>query len=565
MALTVKKKIWLGTLFLFLLLILTGGAGIYYMSKLKTEGKNILKDNYESLAYCHNMQRDLSKIKTGITASSISFENNLQKQEANVTEPGELQATIALRSSFNKIKTGDTIEQNFNAAENALQQILKLNMNAIHHKNDMAQKSADKALAIITTLAVIVFLIAFTFITNFPSLITKPISQLSEAMKEIAAKNYRYRIHISNKDEFGKLANAFNEMAVRLEHFENSNLNILLFEKSRAESVINSLKDASIGLDKKDIILFANKQALQLLNLRNKDLIGKKANEIAARNDLFKFLLENNASTPFKIVVQNHENYFIKETVDIDQNETQSKVIVVKNITSFKELDVAKTNFIATVSHELKTPLAASDFSLKLLEDERTGTLSSEQKELIKSLKDDNQRMLKILSELLNMSQVEAGRIQLDIRQVDPKSIVEHAVSAVETNAKEKNISIKNYAEQDLPLINADEDKTTWVLNNFLINAIKYSSENNIVETSVYKKDNDIVFSVKDHGRGIAEEYQPKIFDRYFKVPDTSEKGTGLGLAISKDFIEAQGGTIWVESKLNQGATFSFTLPVSIS
>src|SRR4051812_1553325 len=138
-----------------------------------------------------------------------------------------------------------------------------------------------------------------------------------------------------------------------------------MFEKSRAESVINSLKDASIGLDKNNIILFANEQALQLLNMRNEDMVGKKADEIAKRNDLFKFLFESNTSIPFKIVVQNHENYFVKETIDIDQNETRSKVIVVKNITSFKELDVAKTNFIATISHELKTPLAASDFSLK--------------------------------------------------------------------------------------------------------------------------------------------------------------------------------------------------------
>jgi signal transduction histidine kinase len=346
-------------------------------------------------------------------------------------------------------------------------------------------------------------------------------------------------------------------------NLESSNLNKLLFEKSRAEAVINSLKDASIGLDKNNIILFANEQALQLLNLRNEDTVGKKAEEVVSRNDLFKFLIENNNSIPFKIVVQDHENYFIKETIEVSQNDSQSKVIVLKNITSFKELDEAKTNFIATVSHELKTPLAASDFSLKLLEDARTGNLSSEQKELITNLKEDNQRMLKILSELLNMSQVEAGKIQLNIKQVNPKVIIENAIKAVETNAREKNICIKNTIEENLPSINADEDKTTWVLNNFLTNAIKYSSENSAIETSIYKQDNNIIFSVRDHGKGIAKEYQPKLFDRYFKVPGSNEKGVGLGLAISKDFVEAQNGKIWVESELGSGATFSFLLPVS--
>src|SRR4030095_16352938 len=129
------------------------------------------------------------------------------------------------------------------------------------------------------------------------------------------------------------------------------------------------------------------------------------------RNDLFKYLLTEKTNIPFKIVVDTKENYFTKEVIEIPQENSKSTVIVVKNITSFKELDVAKTNFIATISHELKTPLASSDFSLKLLEDERNGELNPEQKELVKNIKSDNQRLLRILSELLDLSQVESGRI----------------------------------------------------------------------------------------------------------------------------------------------------------
>ncbi|MEP6682051.1 MAG: ATP-binding protein [Parafilimonas sp.] len=563
MALTVKKKIWLGTLFLFILLILTGGTAIYYTAKIKIDTKNVLRDNYESLSYCHAMQQQLIRPTNDKSSINLNaFDKILKNEERNITEEGEEKAAVTLRNYFSKLQAGDTTQQTISKIEAQIQTILILNMQAIQHKSKVAEDTAENALTIIITLGGIVFLIAFTFIINFPSVITNPISSLTDAIKEISNKNYSHRIHIENKDEFGKLADSFNEMASRLQYFESSNLNKLIFEKSRAESVINSLKDASIGLDKKNIVLFANEEALQLLNMRNEDIVGKNTDEIAKRNDLFKFLLDNNSSTPFKIVVQNHENYFIKETVDIDQNETQSKVIVVKNITSFKELDVAKTNFIATISHELKTPLAASDFSLKLLEDERTGSLSNDQKELLKNLKDDNQRMLKILSELLNMSQAEAGKIQIKIKQVDPKTIIENAIKAVEINAKEKNISVKKYIEDNLPLINADEDKTTWVLNNFLTNAIKYSSEKNCIETSVYKKDSNIIFSVKDYGKGIASTYQSKIFDRYFKVPDTNEKGSGLGLAISKDFIEAQEGKIWVESIPGNGSIFSFSLPL---
>ena len=213
--------------------------------------------------------------------------------------------------------------------------------------------------------------------------------------------------------------------------------------------------------------------------------------------------------------MEGKENYFTKEIIDIKQgNENAGTVIVLKNITSFKELDVAKTNFIATVSHELKTPLASSDFSLKLLEDTRIGQISNEQKELIQQLKNDNQRMLKILSELLNMSQVEAGKIQLNIQDASPYVIIQNSINAVNSSAKEKQITIQRKIEDGLPLIKTDPDKIGWVLNNFLTNAIKYSPEESTIIVNVQKSDNEVSFSVTDKGSGIAEPYIGKIFEQ---------------------------------------------------
>ena len=226
-------------------------------------------------------------------------------------------------------------------------------------------------------------------------------------------------------------------------------------------------------------------------------------------------------------------------------------------------MSVAKTNFISTISHELKTPLAASDFSLKLLEDERVSKLTTEQKELIANLKEDNLRMLKILSELLNMSQVEAGRIQLNLEKVNPAEVIEQAIHAVSANAKEKQISIINLSDKMLPAVTADADKTTWVLNNFLTNAIKYSYTNSSVEVNATVQNGSVIFSVKDFGSGIEKAYLPRLFERYFQVPGTKEKGTGLGLAISKEFTEAQNGKIWVETEIGKGSQFNFQLPVT--
>jgi len=562
MATSVKNKIRLGTLFLFLLLLLSGGLGIYNLVRLKNDAKMILENNYESLDYCHIMQRQLDSFNIDRPDALRNFDDALRKQENNITEPGEYDATAAIRSAFVKLKKGDTSTPIIRDMHKQLHFILNANMNAIERKNSRTEAKAENALTLISLIAAVIFLVAFTFSFNFPSVLTEPIRKLTEAIQEISRKNYKYRIHIKNKDEFGQMADAFNSMAERLEYFESSNLNKLMFEKSRAEAVINSLKDASVGIDKNSIILFANNQALQLLGLEAKDIVSRPASEVAERNDLFRFLLNEKNNIPFKIVVDGKENYFTKEIIEVQQEGTKNTVIVVRNITSFKELDVAKTNFIATVSHELKTPLASSDFSLKLLEDGRNGKLTKDQKDLVHQLKQDNQRMLRILSELLNMSQVEAGKIQLEIRSVKPASIVNNAINTVSTAAKEKEIHFERHFDEELPTVRADPEKTGWVLNNFLSNAIKYSSAGGKISVSIKLVDGFLQFAVKDEGKGIPGEYLPKIFERFFKVPGSDKTGTGLGLAISKEFIEAEGGKIWVKSTQGEGSEFGFDLPI---
>jgi len=565
MAGTVKRKIRLGTLFFFFLLLLSGGIGIYYLVRLKDDAKLILTNNYESLDYCHTMQRALDSIGTDREKYLVVFDSALKKQERNITEPGEQNATVSLREQFQLLSKGEKALISRNKIDEQLQTILAVNMTAIEKKNKIAEATAEKALTYISIISAIIFIVALTFSFNFPSIITGPINDFREAIRQIADKNYKHRVNITSKDEFGQMATAFNAMAERLEYFESSNLNKLIFEKARAEAVINSLKDASIGINRNNTILFANQQALQLLGLKAEDTIGRPVADLSARNDLLRFLIADETNKPFKIVVDGKENYYTKEVIEVSQSDTTSKVIVLKNITSFKELDVAKTNFIATISHELKTPLASSDFSLKLLEDNRVGQLTAEQKDLVQQLKNDNQRMLRILSELLNMSQVEAGKIQLTMQVVNPKSVVDASVQAVYSAAKEKQITVVQKIDDDLPVIKTDPDKINWVLNNFLTNAIKYSPEESEVMISVEHNNSSISFSVADKGQGIDEQYLGRIFERYFQVPGRSDKkGSGIGLAICKEFIEAMNGKIWVKSRTGEGSVFGFDLPLVV-
>ncbi len=564
MAAKLKTKITLGVVFLFTLFLLVGGTSFYYLNKTITEQHDILKDNYETISYTRNMLQALDNWRQDSVSAKTLFEKNLAEQENNITEPGEAAATKSLRQHFSLYTTSQHSQQLITFVRNDINYIMEINLIAIIEKNKRVGKSAEDAKFIITLLLTVCALLGFTFVFNFPGYIANPIARLTEGIKAISGKKYDQRIHLNRKDEFGEMANAFNHMAEELDKYEHSNLAKIMFEKQRAETVINSLKDASIGIGTNGTILFANPLALQLLSLNEADVVEKKEEALQKQNDLFRFLLGDQSNQPFKIVVDGKEQFFSKEIVDISNAEgTIGNMIVLKNITPYKERDVAKTNFIATVSHELKTPLASSDFSLKLLEDERVGSLNTEQKELVQHLKSDNQRLLKILSELLDLSQVESGKIQLNISEVLPSLPVYRATEAVTAAAQQKHIGLKILIAENIGTITADEEKTAWVLINFLTNAIKYSADNSEIQIQVEPKDNSVQFSVKDQGKGIEEVHLGRIFDRFYKVPGSEKTGTGLGLSISKEFIEAMGGEIGVDSNFGQGSRFYFTLPVS--
>jgi signal transduction histidine kinase len=239
---------------------------------------------------------------------------------------------------------------------------------------------------------------------------------------------------------------------------------------------------------------------------------------------------------------------------------------VIKNINEFQQINEAKTTFIATISHELKTPLAAIRMSLKLLDDARIGPVNDEQKQLLKNINDDTHRLLQITAELLDAAQVETGKINLNFGSTHPKNIVNYAVQAIKSLADQKELIIDIHCPDDLPNVMADLDKTTWVLINLLSNAVKYSPARSTINLDVQKVGaHSISFSVKDKGQGIDAKYLSRIFERYFRVPGAGDDttGTGLGLAIAKDFIEAQGGSIRVESEPGAGSRFYFKLEIN--
>lgn len=582
----VKNKLRLGFGFLFVVVLLFGIITLFYINEISSSAKVILKDNYESLNFTRDMRTVLDEQDLPLNAQNAAFFNTqLTKEEHNITETGEAGAVQNLRADFvrlrDKTATAGQLKLADRDARKRLRDIERLNMHAIVLKNDKAHESVKHAGIFMGLAGTLMFLILFSFSVNFPGFISDPLNSLLEGIREIAQKNYKSRIHFDKNDEFAEVANAFNEMAFRLDEWENSNISKIMSDKQRIETIIEQMDDAIIGVDEKQHILFINSTAKNILGLKEENPEGKSVDLIAKNNDLFKSIVrDEKGRLPFKIFTDGKDSHFQLETRSIsvpnlssvNESETIRKaqmsagnVYVLKNITEFKERDEAKTNFIATISHELKTPISAIKMSAKLLTDARVGNLNTEQEQLVEHIAGDAERLLKITYELLDLSQVETGNIQLNFVNANPSQIIEYAVKAVKFEAGQKGLVIEQHIADDVPDINADVEKTAWVMINLLSNALRYSHAKSKIMVNVTRQDKNVSFSVQDFGKGIDQQYQERLFDRYFQVPTDGQNksGSGLGLAISKEFIKAQGGDIGVESEVGVGSRFYFHLPVA--
>lgn len=436
-----------------------------------------------------------------------------------------------------------------------------------------ALEGLKRALWWISVTGAICILIGLALLFWLPASISRPIKELKNGILEIANHNYDKRLQMNEYDEFREVADSFNRMAERLTEYRKSSLADILSAKKFLESIVNSITEPIIGLDTDHKILFINDEALYVLNLKRENVIQKPAEELSLRNDLLRRLIRELVTPgekrePLKIYADNKESYFKASYIPINgpANEPEGSrkigdVILLKNITEFKELDSAKTTFISTISHELKTPISAILMSLQLLEDKRIGTLNDEQEQLSKSIEENSQRLLEITGELLNMTQVEAGKLQLRPKITKPIELIEYAIKANKVQADKFNIQIEvEYPEEKVKKLFVDSEKIAWVLTNLLSNGIRFSKENGRVIIGARQDGDYIELYVKDFGKGIDPRYHKSIFDRYFRVPGTKVQGSGLGLSISKDFVEAHGGTLTVESELGKGSRFVIRL-----
>jgi PAS domain S-box-containing protein len=606
---TLKGKISFVYLCLVVLIAFVGLIASLNLFKLSRAIDDLMIANYKSIHAATNMLEalerqdsavliyiniDQQKGKTLFTKNNEEFLKWYNVNANNVTEKGEkelldlikvyntdyIKLFLDLQEVRSEYGNERAIEfyniqmlQNFENTKINLKQLSNINEKSMFNSKDLATKNAQHSMYLVLSLSIFAIIGGYLISRFSINRFLMPISSLTRTMKLIRAGDLNQQANIISNDEIGELALEFNNMTRRLQQFEQSTLGQLMVEKNKSLAIVRSISDPLIVLDNDYRIMRLNLACEKMFNVSEESLINKHFLEGIRNGEIFDFISETFKSkeeTGQKIILVkvNHEDYYfnvIVATVKDNDASLSGIIVVFQNVTNLKELEKIRTDFIATISHEFKTPLTSIMMGTDILLDEGMGLLNEDQKQFIKAIQEDSESLSKLVSDLLELTRIESGRAIFKFKQYSIVKIINCAIKPFFQIAAHNDISLNFQHEGDLSPVIADFEKITWVLNNLISNALKYSAAGDKIYISAIEKDDKIYVSVKDTGKGIPEEYIDKIFEKFVQVTDGDfeVRGTGLGLAVVKEIIEAHHGTIWCESKLDVGSNFTFTLSVA--
>ncbi|CAN5258440.1 hypothetical protein BH09SUM1_BH09SUM1_24940 [soil metagenome] len=442
------------------------------------------------------------------------------------------------------------------------------------HRSLIAGRSGVQGRAVGIRYAMVVLVTSGTalggiFLFIVGRFILQPISALTESVTRAKNGDLDINVQISTNDELGQLAAGVNEMAARLREFRRIDQEKILRVSRTTQLAVDSLRDAVALFDAKANVEVSNETARRLFGLE----AGKTIGEIG-KDWLFGLFNRARAErepiyprgyeTTIQVFEGGRELFFLPNAVPIfdDAGALQGVTIVLADVTLLRRLDELKSSMIATVSHELKTPLTSIRMALYILLERGFGELNDNQVDLLTTANGDCERLFNTLENLLDLSRLQAGARRLDQALTSPAALIEEVAAPLRARFREAEIELAVDIEEGLPEVVVDSRLIGVALGNLLSNALKYCRAGDRVIVSARtgpRNFSEIV--VADTGSGIPSEYTEKVFDKFFRMPGSAKNGAGLGLAIAREIVEAHHGMITCESELGKGATFKISLP----
>ncbi|MBN1972726.1 MAG: HAMP domain-containing protein [Sedimentisphaerales bacterium] len=609
---TLRKKVLIGyglALCLVIAVIIWSLVNIAHLGKAS---QAILKENYQSILAAENMIYSLERQDSAILLLMLNYPDEAVKQfmenendfllwlgraKDNITISGEEKIIENISNGYSVYLTNfsnlqtirlsetaqspqfyhETVLPSFKFVRQECIQLREINQNTMFDASNVANDVSNRAFWSVFTIGSISVVAGLVFSLLLAGIIVRPVHQIIEAAQKISDGDYDVEVKASTRDELGAMAQDFNLMVKKLKAYRNLNLKQILTEKHKSEAVIRSIDDGIIVLNSDFQIEDINPTVSGIFEKKPDEIKGRHLLEITKDENLFNYVKhafesktvsthEEQETNILTINKGNSQQHFLFSATPVSSGEESviSMVLLLRNITRLKELDRLKSEFVMTASHELKTPLTSIGMSISLLKEKTIAKLNPAEIELLNAADEEVQRLKALIKDLLDISKIEAGKMPIEFDSVSIRLIFEKVISILKNQADEKNIELSYTVPDELPAINADINKITWVLTNLISNSLRYTDKGCYIRLSAEHSGSQIYISVADNGAGIPYEYQSRIFDKFVQVKtEKALGGSGLGLFICKEIVRAHGGTIWVESQPGNGSTFTFSVPIA--
>ncbi|NRY62125.1 sensor histidine kinase [Clostridium beijerinckii] len=384
--------------------------------------------------------------------------------------------------------------------------------------------------------------------------IVDPVKELESVTLKMTHGDYKIRANISTNDELGTLGNSFNNMAEQLQ----IKIREVIDNQNKIESILKSMESGVIAVDNCNMVISINPCAESLLGIK-KNIVGEYLLDHIKDYDIIKFLEQDDVNDKeIKIRHPIERDFKIKKSDMVDGMEGVGKVITFQDITDINRVELMRSQFVANVSHELKTPLTSiKGFAetLKFVKDDET------REKFLDIIDKEAERLSRLINDILVLSNIESN-LAVDMHEFEPGSVIEEVINIIRKTAINKNIKLE-FKDNNNEKIFGDRDKFHQLALNLIENAIKYSKDiSGKVEVLSYNEDKYYCLRVKDNGIGIPKEDISRIFERFYRVDKSRKKGgTGLGLAIVKHIVKIFNGEIYVKSELGVGTCFEVKIP----
>ena len=531
------------------------------------EKNNLLvypKRNIDKRAFNQNQRRFEENLELLLKASTLPGEQTLSRQVAT-----NFQAFLQAANTINTLDYPENQRLVYERDMVPNGQMINLLLEKIHDLNHQAILSTSQNIRAITRdvtrlmLAgmVIALLVSAYAGYQISRSVLRPIQLLTRASRELGEGKLDQSVPVTTRDELGELARAFNQMAAQLQVYRQSTTdNIVRLHRTR-EATLASFPDPIFVLDREGRIELKNPVAEGLaFGLQLTERLPEKLQTIARNTlDSGESFLPDSFEDAITYRINGEDKFFLPRILPMraKDDELMGVAVVLYDVTRFRLVDAAKTDLVATVSHELKSPLTSVRMALHILLEKTVGALTPKQDELLTAARNDTERLLRILNDLLDLARLEEGSTALHLETVAPAELLAVVMKEMVDKFSDKDLSVNCVVEPDLPAVPVDRQRIYHVFSNLVSNAIKHSPMNGEITLSAEPADDHCVeFSVTDQGPGIPEEYQARIFERFFRVPGQAKTGAGLGLSIAREITLSHGGRIGVRSSPGQGAVF---------